>query len=87
MNESGNEYDKSDISSEGHMEFSDEEDEEEDEVGSLKGPRYTFKDEETKSQFTEYSISSSVIRRNEQLTLLDDKFEKVYISVFYYILC
>lgn len=31
---------------------------------------------ENKSCFTEYSISSSVIRRNEQLSLLDDKFEK-----------
>ncbi|EFN78428.1 Protein LTV1-like protein [Harpegnathos saltator] len=78
LNESDNEYDQSDISSEGHMEFSDEKNEEEDEVGSLKGPLYTFEDEETKSRFTEYSMSSSVMRRNEQLTLLDDKFEKIY---------
>ncbi|XP_061930364.1 protein LTV1 homolog isoform X1 [Apis cerana] len=70
------EYDEaSDISSERHMELSDEE---EDEVCSLNGPQYTFKEEETKSRFTEYSMSSSVIRRNEQLTLLDDKFEKMY---------
>lgn len=89
LNESDNEYDKSDTSSVLHMEFSDkedeegkEEDEEEDEVGSLKEPQYTFKDEETKSRFTEYSMSSSVMRRNEQLTLLDDKFEKVCTSVF-----
>uniref|UniRef100_A0A182P8H2 Protein LTV1 homolog n=1 Tax=Anopheles epiroticus TaxID=199890 RepID=A0A182P8H2_9DIPT len=34
--------------------------------------------EETKSRFTEYSMSSSVIRRNEQLTLLDDRFEKFF---------
>lgn len=67
------------------MEFSDEEDEREDEVGSLNGPQYTFKDEETKSRFTEYSMSSSVMRRNEQLTLLDDKFEKVYICFFFVI--
>lgn len=33
--------------------------------------------EETKSRFTNYSLSSSVIRRNEGLTLLDDRFEKV----------
>ena len=33
--------------------------------------------EETRSRFTSYSMTSSVIRRNEQLTLLDDKFEKV----------
>lgn len=33
--------------------------------------------EETRSRFTEYSMTSSVMRRNEQLTLLDDRFEKV----------
>lgn len=38
---------------------------------------FLFMDEETKSRFTEYSLSSSVMRRNEQLTLLDDRFEKV----------
>lgn len=63
------------------MELSDEE---EDEVCSLNGLQYTFKEEETKSRFTEYSMSSSVIRRNEQLTLLDDKFEKV--NIYYIIL-
>lgn len=52
-------------------------DEDRDEVHSLTGPQYTFKDEETKSRFTEYSLSSSVMRRNDQLTLLDDKFENV----------
>jgi protein LTV1 len=36
-----------------------------------------FMDEETKTQFTNYSVSSSVMRRNEGLTLLDDRFEKV----------
>jgi len=56
--------------------------EEADEVYSLNGPQYSFKEEETKSRFTEYSMSSSVMRRNEQLTLLDDKFEKVY---FYFL--
>lgn len=57
-------------------------DEERDEVCSLNGTQYSFKDEETKSRFTEYSMSSSVMKRNEQLTLLDDKFEKVYILIF-----
>ncbi|KAL1139257.1 hypothetical protein AAG570_006243 [Ranatra chinensis] len=33
---------------------------------------------ETKSRFTEYSMTSSVIRRNEQLTLLDDRFEEIF---------
>ncbi|EDW85817.1 uncharacterized protein Dwil_GK23272 [Drosophila willistoni] len=39
-----------------------------------------FDDEEVKSRFTEYSMSSSVIRRNDQLSLLDDRFEKFYAS-------
>lgn len=67
--------DESDVSS-GNMALSDEE---RDEVCSLNGSQYTFNDEETKSRFTQYSMSSSVIRRNEQLTLLDNKFEKVSI--------
>lgn len=41
------------------------------------GREFLFMDEETKSRFTEYSLSSSVMRRNEQLSLLDDRFEKV----------
>lgn len=50
--------------------------EEDDELGDL--PLHKFDDEETKSRFTEYSMSSSVMRRNNQLTLLDDRFEKFY---------
>ncbi|XP_008545505.1 protein LTV1 homolog [Microplitis demolitor] len=68
------EYDESDISSN----FMVDSDEERDEVCSLDGPQFTFKDEETKSRFTEYSMSSSVMRRNEQLSHVDDKFEKMY---------
>lgn len=41
-----------------------------DDVGSLNM-------EETKSRFTDYSMSSSIIRRNENLQLLDDQFEQV----------
>lgn len=41
------------------------------------GREFLFMDEETKSRFTEYSLTSSVMRRNEQLSLLDDRFEKV----------
>lgn len=57
--------------------------EEDDEVGPLPGAKKFARfeddeDEETRSRFTEYSMSSSVIRRNEQLTLLDDRFEKFY---------
>ncbi|KAJ3614208.1 hypothetical protein NHX12_017783 [Muraenolepis orangiensis] len=39
---------------------------------------FLFTDIETKSRFTEHSLTSSVMRRNEQLTLLDDRFEKFY---------
>jgi len=79
LNELENEYSESDVSSDGHMDLSNEE---ADELCSLNEPQYTFNEEETKSRFTEYSMSSSVMRRNEQLTLLDDKFEKVYIFIF-----
>ncbi|GBP67422.1 Protein LTV1 homolog [Eumeta japonica] len=37
-----------------------------------------FAKEETKSRFSQYSMSSSVIRRNEGLTLLDDRFERMF---------
>lgn len=47
-----------------------------DSVPSLKGMR--MKNEDMKSsRFTEYSMSSSVMKRNDQLTLLDDRFEQV----------
>ncbi|XP_026700344.1 protein LTV1 homolog, partial [Athene cunicularia] len=39
---------------------------------------FLFMQEETRSRFTEYSMTSSVMRRNEQLTLLDDRFEKFF---------
>uniref|UniRef100_A0A3B5LX23 Protein LTV1 homolog n=1 Tax=Xiphophorus couchianus TaxID=32473 RepID=A0A3B5LX23_9TELE len=39
---------------------------------------FLFVNEETKSRFTEYSLTSSVMRRNEQLSLLDDRFEKFF---------
>lgn len=56
-------------------------DEDGDRLAPLRQRRHKFSDfdgEETKSRFTEYSMSSSVIRRNEQLTLLDDRFEKFF---------
>ena len=49
-------------------------------IGSLDGG-HAFSDIETKSRFTSYSMTSSVIRRNEGLTLLDERFEKVHISL------
>ncbi|XP_034073631.1 protein LTV1 homolog [Gymnodraco acuticeps] len=47
-------------------------------IPKRRAKEFIFMDEETKSCFTEYSMSSSVMRRNEQLTLLDDRFEKFY---------
>jgi len=47
-------------------------DEEDDKVPSL----LSWTGEETGTKFTNYSMSSSVIRRNQQLSLLDDKFDK-----------
>lgn len=52
---------------------SDYSEEMDDEIGSLNG----F---EKKSMFTDYSMSSSVISRNSQLTLLDETFEQVQIN-------
>lgn len=46
------------------------------EAGPMK--EFLFMQEETKSRFSEYSMSSSVMRRNDQLTLLDERFEKFY---------
>lgn len=55
--------------------FSDEEsDEEEDDYY---GQDY-FSKEETKSHFTNYSMSSSIIRRNEGLKTLDERFETLF---------
>lgn len=57
----------------------DSDDELRDALGPLRNRDFSgFDNEETKSRFTEYSISSSVIRRNEQLALLDDRFEKFF---------
>lgn len=70
---------------------SGEEEEEEGDCDSMGGLSYDgdedgqrefmFMKEETRSRFTEYSLTSSVMRRNEQLTLLDDRFEKVSSTV------
>lgn len=47
--------------------------------GLLGAPEsHLFWEEETKSRFTDYSMTSSVMRRNEQLTLHDERFEKFY---------
>ncbi|XP_056422701.1 protein LTV1 homolog [Hyla sarda] len=51
---------------------------EEGEGGDRPMKEFLFMQEETKSRFSEYSMSSSVMRRNEQLTLLDERFEKFF---------
>lgn len=74
------ENDEGDEEGEWDSDFSgdeEEEGEERDLVRELRNMK-RFDNEETKSRFTEYSMSSSVIRRNEQLTLLDDRFEKFF---------
>ncbi|XP_001361728.3 protein LTV1 homolog [Drosophila pseudoobscura] len=87
----GDEDDEEDWTDEGEgddedMDFNSDnmnEDEDEDELMDRLAPlmrERRFDDEEVKSRFTEYSMSSSVIRRNEQLSLLDDRFEKFYAS-------
>ncbi|XP_034826344.1 protein LTV1 homolog [Maniola hyperantus] len=45
--------------------------------GRHKMPSWGDKDE-TKSRFSQYSMSSSVIRRNQGLSLLDNRFEKMF---------
>ncbi|XP_075169738.1 LTV1 ribosome biogenesis factor [Haematobia irritans] len=73
MEDDEEDFDSDDLNSSGE----EDEDELMDRLGPLMRNK-RFENEETKSQFTEYSMSSSVIRRNEQLTLLDDRFERFY---------
>ncbi|KAG7169546.1 LTV1-like [Homarus americanus] len=62
--------------------FNDSDDEARDDLCSLDGPSRTFRDEETKSHFTNYSLSSSILRRNDLLTKLDDCFEEKFIREY-----
>ncbi|XP_071524131.1 protein LTV1 homolog isoform X2 [Panulirus ornatus] len=62
--------------------FNDSDDEVRDDICSLDGPSRTFRDEETKSHFTNYSLSSLVLPRNELLTKLDDCFEEKFIREY-----
>jgi len=89
MEEDGGENDLDAILNEAKLEREDDSDDDEDyedydsdeakdDVASLDGGFDNFSDEETKSKFTTYSMSSSVIRRNDGLTTLDDKFDKFF---------
>ncbi|XP_039749446.1 protein LTV1 homolog [Pararge aegeria] len=55
----------------------DEDDSDMSQEGRNKMPSWGDKDE-TKSRFSQYSMSSSVIRRNQGLSLLDNRFEKMF---------
>uniref|UniRef100_A0A1L8DD15 Protein LTV1 homolog n=1 Tax=Nyssomyia neivai TaxID=330878 RepID=A0A1L8DD15_9DIPT len=70
--------DSDDEEDDDYEDYDEDDDENVSDIGELPGnfKHNRFDGEETKSRFTEYSISSSVMRRNEQLTLLDDRFEK-----------
>jgi len=77
LNEEGDEVDDEDDDEEWEDDSDDvaggrSDDEEDDKVPSL----LSWTGEETGTKFTNYSMSSSVIRRNQQLSLLDDKFDK-----------
>ncbi|XP_019509281.1 PREDICTED: protein LTV1 homolog [Hipposideros armiger] len=91
--EDGSEWDDVADEKEGSSDDDDDDDDDDDydSTGSLsdedmsapgKSPgaleHHLFWEEETKSRFTEYSMTSSVMRRNEQLTLHDERFEKFY---------
>merc|ERR1719469_1841633 len=68
----GGEEDGSDNSEDYDSDFGGGRSEDDDEVPSLK----SFMGEETGTKFTNYSMSSSIIRRNAGLSTLDDQFEK-----------
>ncbi|CAH0760159.1 unnamed protein product [Diatraea saccharalis] len=54
-------------------------DDDSDQQDGHKGRMPSWNDkEETKSRFSQYSMSSSVIRRNQGLSLLDGRFEKMF---------
>ncbi|XP_072947908.1 protein LTV1 homolog [Epargyreus clarus] len=55
----------------------DSDDDNEERRGRPRMPEWGDKDD-TKSRFSQYSMSSSVIKRNQGLTLLDNMFEKMF---------
>ncbi|XP_049879994.1 protein LTV1 homolog [Pectinophora gossypiella] len=88
-----NEYDEEDDADDGSMsgdddsdkafasdlDSDDDDDSQEDHGRRPKMPSWDPHDkDDTKSRFSQYSMSSSVIRRNEGLTLLDNRFEKMF---------
>lgn len=64
---------------------SGDEDERRDELGSLDAPTFPrpfLEEEETKSHFTNYSLTSSVLPRKDHLNTLDDCFEEKFIREY-----
>nr|CAG4646376.1 EOG090X08PQ [Macrothrix elegans] len=74
----GDSEDYEDLEDEEEGDEEGEEEEDDDSLGDMAeldyGPGF---DDDKKSRFTEYSMTSSVIRRNKNLTLLDDRFEQL----------
>lgn len=73
-----NMYDSDDSGSDEDYAGSDEADFSGSEDGFFDQYADPLRDEETRSRFTEYSMTSSVVPRSEALTLVDDRFEKLY---------
>ena len=78
-------YDADEEEKDFSSDFNDSEDEEgRDELGSLDAPPFPrpfLDEEETRSHFTNYSLTSSVLPRKDHLNTLDDCFEEK-VSVF-----
>ncbi|KAL3172776.1 hypothetical protein MRX96_038963 [Rhipicephalus microplus] len=68
--------DATDVDGEESDSCDDEDDDFETDEGSEE--RFSFAEEETRSRFTSYSMSSSVIRRTEGLKTLDERFEEMF---------
>lgn len=71
------EYDDDKQSQEAYASDNQWSDSEDDEIGEMRKSK-EYDNEDAKSRFSQYSMSSSVMRRNQGLSLLDDKFEKVF---------
>ncbi|XP_063848884.1 protein LTV1 homolog [Scylla paramamosain] len=79
-------YDADEEEKDFSSDFNDSEDEEgRDELGSLDVPPFPrpfLDEEETRSHFTNYSLTSSVLPRKDHLTTLDDCFEEKFIREY-----
>ncbi|XP_076055004.1 LTV1 ribosome biogenesis factor [Oratosquilla oratoria] len=60
----------------------DDDSEARDTLGRLGGPALTFRSEENKSHFTDYSLTSSVLKRTQLMSTLDDRFEEMFMKEY-----